>query len=298
MTTAAQARSGDQTLLQRRNPLQSLWRTARGKPVGAVAGAMCLALLIVALLADVLAPEDPLKSGAVFLGAPGAGRLLGTDNLGRDILSRIIEGSRLSLTIGFSAVFFGTGLGAVLGIVSGYFGGWIDLLINRVLDTVMAFPPLVLAIFALSIWDATVLSVSITLGVISAPIAARVVRGSVLSVRQQQYIEAAEAVGGGHGRIMLRHVLPNVAAPIIVIASIQIGNAILAEAALSFLGLGVANGGEPSWGKMLQETRQVWERAWWTAFMPGAAISLAVLSFNLFGDTVRDVLDPRLRQGG
>jgi peptide/nickel transport system permease protein len=163
------------------------------------------------------------------------------------------------------------------------------------MDTIMAFPPLILAIFFLTIFEPSFISVSTAIGIIITPTTARIVRGSVLTVRQLQYVEAALSLGGSHWRLMLRHILPNVVAPIIVIASIQIGNAILAEAALSFLSLGIATDANPSWGKMLQDTRSVWERAWWTAVMPGAAISLAVLSFNLFGDALRDVLDPRLR---
>ncbi|HEY8836569.1 MAG TPA: ABC transporter permease, partial [Dehalococcoidia bacterium] len=156
-------------------------------------------------------------------------------------------------------------------------------------------PPLVLAIFFLSIFRSSFLTVTLAIGIIITPTTARIVRSSVLSVRQLNYIEAANALGAGNLRIMLRHVLPNVTAPIIVIASIQVVNAILAEAALSFLSLGIASDAHPSWGKMLQDTRAVWEAAWWTAVMPGAAISLAVLSFNMFGDALRDALDPRLR---
>ncbi len=167
----------------------------------------------------------------------------------------------------------------------------------------LAFPPLVLAIFFLSIFNPergyslrSFLMVSLAIGIIITPTTARIVRGAVLSIRNLQYVEAAEALGNGPLRMMLRHVLPNVAAPIIVIASIQVGNAILAEAALSFLALGIADAAHPSWGGMLQDTRQVWLEAWWTAVVPGAAISVAVLAFNLFGDALRDVLDPRLRQ--
>jgi ABC-type dipeptide/oligopeptide/nickel transport system permease subunit len=278
-----------------KGPLQKLVGLARRKPVGAAAALICILLIFIAVFADVIAPRGAAQLGNPRLAAPSLKYPFGTDNLFRDQYSRILIGSRISLGVGFAAVFVGTVLGMTLGLISGYMGGWIDLVINRVMDTVMAFPPLILAIFALSIFEPSFVSVSMAIGVIITPTTARIVRGSVLTVRQLQYVEAALSLGGSHRRLMVRHILPNVVAPIIVIASIQIGNAILAEAALSFLSLGIATDANPSWGKMLQDTRSVWERAWWTAVMPGAAISLAVLSFNLFGDALRDVLDPRLR---
>lgn len=279
----------------RRSPLHALGRLARRKPVGAAAALVCLLLVLIAVFADVIAPQGADQIGNPKLAPPSLRYPFGTDNLFRDMYSRILIGSRISLGVGFAAVLVGTMLGTTFGLVSGYIGGWVDLIVNRVMDTVMAFPPLVLAIFMLSIFKPSFISVSTAIGIIITPTTARIVRGSVLTVRNLQYVEAATALGGSHARIMLRHVLPNVVAPIIVIASVQIGNAILAEAALSFLSLGIATDAHPSWGKMLQDTRSVWERAWWTAVVPGAAISVAVLSFNLFGDALRDVLDPRLR---
>ncbi len=299
MASAAASREREILLAElrpRRSRLQSLWAIARRKPVGAIAGVICIALVIVALAADVLAPYAAESVNHPRLQAPSLSYPFGTDNLFRDMFSRILIGSRISLGIGFTAVAMGTVLGATIGLLSGYAGGWVDLILNRFMDVILGFPPLLLAMFFLSIFDPTFLSVSVAIGIIITPATARIVRGSVLSIRTLQYIEAAEAMGSTSLRIMLRHVLPNVVAPIIVIASIQIGNAILAEAALSFLTLGIATDANPSWGKMLQDTRNVWQTAWWTAVMPGAAISVAVLSFNLFGDALRDVLDPRLRQ--
>jgi peptide/nickel transport system permease protein len=275
--------------------LSRLGRLARRNPVGAAAGVVCILLILVAIFAPAIAPYPAEKVGFPRLHPPSLTYPFGTDNLFRDMFSRIIIGSRISLGVGFAAVATGTLFGVFFGLVSGYVGGWVDLLVNRGMDTVMAFPPLVLAIFFLSIFSPTFLTVSLAIAIIITPATARIVRGSVLSIRNQQYVEAAVALGSSHGRIMGRHVLPNVVAPIIVIASIQIGNAILAEAALSFLSLGIATDAHPSWGKMLQDTRQVWQAAWWTAVIPGAAISIAVLAFNLFGDALRDVLDPRLR---
>jgi len=283
-----------------------LWRTAKGKPIGTVAALVCIVLVLIAIGADLLAPQapdavDPIKNPR--LAAPSLSHPFGTDNLFRDIFSRVLIGSRISLGIGFAAVFIGTIIGASLGMVSGYFRGKTDLVVSRAMEVVLGFPPLVLAIFFLAIFNTSkgysfnsFLLVSLAIGIIIAPTTARIVRGSVLGIRNLQYVEAAESIGNDPFRIMARHVLPNVIAPIIVIASIQIGNAILAEAALSFLGLGINDAAHPSWGAMLQETRSSWFEAWWLSVIPGAAISLAVLAFNLFGDALRDVLDPRLRQ--
>ncbi len=275
--------------------LSVLIQFARKRPVGAVAGVVCILLILIAVFANVFAPYSAAHVGLPRLHAPSAKYPFGTDNLFRDMFSRTLIGSRISLGIGFASVFVGTIAGTLLGLISGYRGGWLDLLINRAMDVVMAFPPLVAAMFFLSIFQPTFATVSIAIGIIITPTTARIVRGSVLSVKQLQYVEAAQALGSSSTRLMFRHILPNVSAPIIVISSIQIGNAILAEAALSFLSLGIATNVHPSWGKMLQDTRSVWQAAWWTAVVPGAAISVAVLSFNLFGDALRDALDPRLR---
>lgn len=278
-----------------RHPFQALWRIAKRKPVGAAAGLVCILLIFLAIFADALAPYGAAQVGTKRLSPPSLDHPFGTDNLFRDMYSRVIIGSRISLGVGFAAVFTGTLLGAAFGLVSGYIGRWVDLVTNRLMDTVMAFPPLVLAMFMLSVFRPSFVTVSLAIGIIIMPATARIVRGAVLGVRNLQYVEAASSIGVSELRIMLRHVLPNVVAPIIIIASVQVGNAILAEAALSFLSLGIATDVHPSWGKMLQDTRAVWQAAWWTAVMPGAAISLAVLSFNLFGDALRDILDPRLR---
>lgn len=289
-------------LRRRRGVGSRLWRTAKNKPIGAVAGVFCILLILLAIFADTLAPQDVAATRFPRLQPPSSTYPFGTDNLFRDMFSRVIVGSRISLGVGFGAVFVGTLLGTIFGLVGGYFGKWTDLLIGRSLDVLLGFPPLVFLIFFISIFNnqggyslKSYFLISLAIGIIITPTTARIVRGSVLSIRNLQYIEAAESIGNTSSRIMWRHVLPNVVAPIIIIASIQIGNAILAEAALSFLGLGIADASHPSWGAMLQDTRGVWQQAWWTAFVPGLAISVAVLSFNLFGDALRDVLDPRLR---
>lgn len=289
-------------LRPRQNALVRLGRVARKKPIGAVAAVICIILVVVAVAADAIAPYGVNEQRFPRLLSPGGSHLMGTDNLFRDIFSRIVVGSRISLGIGFTAVFFGTIFGTILGLISGYVGRWADMIISRVIDVVLGFPPLVAAIFFVSVLAPnreyglrSFMVVSLAIALIITPTTARIVRGSVLTIRNLQYIEAAVSIGNPSWRIMFRHILPNVVAPIIVIASIQIGNAILAEAALSFLSLGIADAEHPSWGTMLQDTRLVWQQAWWTAVMPGLAISIAVLSFNLFGDALRDVLDPRLR---
>lgn len=285
-----------------RSRTRTALRTARHKPVGAVAGLICILLVLIAIFADTLAPYAADATRFPRLQAPSSAHPFGTDNLFRDMYSRIIIGSRISLGIGFGAVAIGTVAGTILGLLAGYAGGWVDMVISRTIEVVLGIPPLVLALFFLSIFNTnkgysleSFFWISLAIGIIITPTTARIVRGSSLAIRRLQYIEAAEATGNSSMRIVMRHVLPNVVAPIIVIASIQIGNAILAEAALSFLGQGIADDAHPSWGKMLQDTRAVWHQAWWVSVVPGAAISLAVLSFNLFGDALRDILDPRLR---
>jgi peptide/nickel transport system permease protein len=282
-------------LRPRRSIGSSLWRIARQKPVGAIAAVVCLLLILVAIFAPLLAPHPPDQVAFPRLQSPSLSHPFGTDNLFRDVFSRTIVSSRVSLGVGFTAVFLATAVGALLGILSGYLGGWVDLLVSRLLDVVIGMPPLIFAIFMLTVFERNFTNVSMTIAIIYMPTTARIVRSSVLSVRNLQYIEAAQAVGNTPPAIMWRHVLPNVFAPIIVVASIQIGNAILTEAALSFLGLGIATDAQPSWGKMLQDSRPVWQAAWWMSIIPGGAISIAVLAFNLFGDALRDVLDPRLR---
>ncbi|MCC6387237.1 MAG: ABC transporter permease [Dehalococcoidia bacterium] len=287
---------------RRRSRARAFVRICRGKPIGVAAGAICVLLVLIALGANELAPHAPEATRFPRMHAPSRAYPLGTDNLFRDIYSRILIGSRISLGIGFGAVAMGTCMGTLLGLIAGYYRGWADMIVSRALEVVLGFPPLVLALFILSIFKTdrgfslpSFIWMSFAIGLIITPTTARIVRGSVLSIRALQYIEAAESMGAAPSRIIARHVLPNVMAPIIVIASIQIGNAILAEAALSFIGVGISDDSHPSWGKMLQDTRAQWQAAWWLSVMPGAAISIAVLSFNLFGDALRDILDPRLR---
>lgn len=275
--------------------LQAALRAARKNPFGALAGLVCLLLILLAIAGPMVSPYSPNQVDFERLQPPSLRHPFGTDNLFRDMFSRIIVGARNSLGVAFGAIAVSTTLGVCLGITSGFIGGRLDLAVSRVIDVMLAYPALVFIIFFITIFQPSFLTIAIAIGLILTPGTTRVVRGATIGVRNQQFVEAAVALGNRPLRIMYRHILPNVAAPIIVIASVQIGTAILIEAAISFLGLGVSSASNPSWGRMLQETRPAWQQAWWTAVVPGAAISLAVLSFNLFGDALRDALDPRLR---
>jgi peptide/nickel transport system permease protein len=277
--------------------VRAVGKAAGKNPLGAAAGVCCILLIVLAIIGPSIAPYDPSATDFPRLQAPSASHPFGTDNLFRDMLSRVIVGARNSLGIGFASIAIATVFGVALGLTAGYTGGVWDQTVGRAVDVVIAYPTLVFVIFFLTIFPTSYLSICLAIGVILTPGFIRVVRSATLGVRHQPFIEAAISIGNSPLRTMYRHVLPNVAAPIIVIATVQLGIAILIEATISFLGLGVSSAQNPSWGRMLQETRPVWQAAWWTAIVPGLAISAAVLSFNLFGDALRDALDPRLRGG-
>jgi peptide/nickel transport system permease protein len=268
----------------------------RQRPLGALGGAIIVAMAVVAATAGLLAPFDPLETDyAAMLAAPDASHWLGTDAYGRDVLSRIIYGSRTALMVGLGASFIGATLGAVIGVASAYFGGRVDLVVQRVMDVFFAFPVIILALAVVAILGTGVGNVILAIATPMVPRCARVVRSSALSVREMPYVDAARAAGFGHRRIILRHMLPNVMAPLLIMATAFLGEAILLEASLSFLGLGVQ---EPvaAWGLMLRGAAvEFAETAPWMAIFPGLAISLGVFGFNLFGDSLRDALDPRLR---
>ena len=273
----------------------------RKKPLGAVSAAIICALVAVAVLAPFLAPRDPYafnlneRGLPVRMQAPSATFPLGTDSLGRDVLSRIIYGARVSLIVGFASVLLGTLLGTALGLISGSWEGPVDQVIQRGVDTAMAVPGLVIALAVMSVLGQSLTNIVLVIALVIAPGASRVVRGAVLVVRQQVFIDAAHASGASAARIVLRHVLPNVFAPVLVIATVWLGNAIVIEAALSFLGLGTPPP-TPTWGGMLSgEGRRNLETAPYLAIFPGLAISIVVLAFNMLGDMLRDLLDPRLR---
>ena len=268
----------------------------RRRPLGAIGAALVVLTAALALTANYVAPYDPLANDyAAMLMAPSGAHWLGTDSFGRDLLSRVIFGSRTAMTVGLGASLLGATLGSLIGLTSAYFGGRIDLLVQRVMDVFFAFPVIVLALAVVAILGTGVQNVILAIATPMVPRCARVVRSAALGVREMPYVDAARASGFGHRRIILRHMLPNVMAPILIMATAFLGEAILLEASLSFLGLGVQ---EPTaaWGLMLRGAASEFaESAPWMAIFPGLAISLAVFGFNLFGDSLRDALDPRLR---
>jgi peptide/nickel transport system permease protein len=282
-------------------PTRRAWMAAvldfsHRRPLGAVGAAIVLLMLMIALTATLIAPYDPLSVDfGAMLAAPSADHWLGTDAFGRDVLSRLIYGSRTALIVGFGAAFFGATAGAILGVASAYFGGRIDLYLQRVMDIFISFPLIILALVMVAILGNNLPNLIAAITIPMIPRAALVIRSSALSVREMPYVDAARAAGFGHARIILRHMLPNVMAPYLIMLTAFLGQAILAEASLSFLGLGVQ---EPiaAWGLMLRGAAvQFAETAPWMAIFPGLAISLAVFAFNLLGDSLRDALDPRLR---
>ena len=275
----------------RRSPLLEIV----GHPTGAVGAALVLLLIVLAATASFVAPFDPLAQPSRRLLEPGGLHVLGTDEFGRDILSRLIFGARVSLQVGGISVGIALLLGGTLGLVSGYNSGLVDALLQRVVDVMLAFPPVILIIAIAGVLGPSLTTAMMAIGLVYAPNFARVIRGPALSVSQEQYIEAARTVGASPVRIMVRHVLPNVAAPLIVQATVAFSTAILYEATLSFLGLGTQPP-EPSWGTMLGSGRRYMELVPGVAIYPGVAIMLAVLGFNLLGDAVRDALDPRLQK--
>jgi peptide/nickel transport system permease protein len=278
------------------------WREfIRRRPLGTAGAVLIVIMLLAAAFADVVAPYDPTAIDfADLLLPPSPEHLLGTDNFGRDVFSRVIFGSRTALTVGFTASLVGCTLGLALGVVGAYVGGRTDQIIQRLMDVLLSFPLIVIAIAvvaALGTGEDKVANVIAAITVPIVPRVARVVRSSALSVVQMPYIEATRSVGAGAVRIMFRHVAPNVFAPYLIMLTAFLGQAILLEASLSFLGLGVFEP-TPSWGLMLRGAgMQFLERAPWLAIAPGVAISMAVFGFNLFGDSLRDALDPRLRTG-
>jgi len=274
----------------------ALGRFFRKKPLGAAGGVLMLVMVVTALFADVLQTHDPISTDAAYtLGAPTGEHWFGTDHLGRDIYSRIVHGARVSLIVGLVSTLLGSVLGGIVGLLSGYVGGKTDLVTQRFLDILQGLPLLVLAMVVSAALGPSVQNVVIAISVPIIPRAARVIRSSVLSIREMQYVEAARALGVRHLRIAFRHILPNTVGPFIVLCTAQLGSAILVEATLSFLSLGVPEP-YPSWGRMLSVSATEYaQKAPHLVLFPGVAISLAVFGSNLLGDALRDVLDPRLR---
>jgi peptide/nickel transport system permease protein len=266
------------------------------QPLGAIGVVIVLALVVTAALAPVLAPHGPKEALFAQYQAPSAQFPMGTDQLGRDMLSRVVWGARLSLYVGLVSVAFGVTLGALWGVVTGYLGGALDTTSQRVVDVLMSLPPIILALALMAALGQSVNNVILALVVLLTPTAARTIRSVALAITVTPYVEAARAAGCSHARVIFRHVLPNTFATYIVLFTVNVSYAIVVEAALSFLGLG-APPDEPSWGGMLTAGTQAMETAPWMIFFPGLAISLTVFGLNLFGDAVRDLTDPRLRGG-
>ena len=271
-------------------------RFARRKPLGAIGGVIVVGMLVMAVFAERIAPYgfDETIRGA-RMKPPSAAYWLGTDNLSRDMWSRIVYGARVSVTVGFATITLAIVVATAIGVSSAYFGGAWDLAVQRVVDAWLSFPYLVIILSVMAVLGPGRLNLVVSVAIIAAATNSRVIRGATLGVMQSQFVEAARAMGCGHARIIVRHLLPNVTATIIILATIGLGAVILAESALSFLGFGVPPP-YPSWGSMLSGSgRTYMYRAPWMAVWPGVAISLAVFAFNMLGDALRDVLDPRLR---
>lgn len=280
-------------------PKPTVWKNLRdfsvSKPLGAGGAAIAILLILVAIFAPLIATHDPeLTNHKTVLASPSGEMFLGGDQIGRDVFSRLVYGARISLLVGILSVLFGVSIGFGLGLISAYFGGKADLGIQRVMDAIMSFPALILALAIMAVLGASIVNVVIALSAVFVPGAARTIRSQALSIKETDYVLAARAVGVADVRIMLRHMAPNLMATYIVLATISLGWAIVVEASLSFLGVGVPPS-VPTWGGMLNGASKHVEVAWWVAVFPGVAITLVVFAWNLLGDALRDVLDPKLR---
>jgi peptide/nickel transport system permease protein len=301
VTTPAQAAAPAASHIARPARQRAFWQAMLGfcrrEPLGAFGMAIVIIMAVVGFCAELIAPYSPTANDfSAMTEAPGWGHWLGTDQFGRDLLSRIIFGARTALIVGFSSALVGGIAGLVLGVGSAYFGGLIDLILQRVFDVLMAFPLIIMALAVVAIFGPGVQNVIIAITIPLIPRCARVVRSSALALREIPYIDAARACGYGHARIILRHMVPNVVAPFLIMITAFVGQAILAEASLSYLGLGVQEP-VPAWGLMLQGGAEEYaSTAPWIAIFPGLAIMLSVLGINLFGDALRDELDPKLRK--
>jgi peptide/nickel transport system permease protein len=302
-TTSALEKPADAALAgaSRRAARRSLWldtlvRLVRTKPLGLVGGIIIVVLALVAIFAPLLAHYPPAEIHPRFkLAAPSATWWFGTDNLGRDVYSRVVYGARVSMRVGFSAVAISIVFATAIGVLSGYFGGKFDTIVQRLVDAMIAFPGLILILTIVAVRGNSVGNVILALAIFGIAGNSRVMRGATLTVRNLTYIEAAHAMGASHRRIILAHVVPNVVATAITLATLGLGVAILAEASLGFLGLGVPPP-NPTWGNMLSgQARQFMQQAPWLAIFPGLILSLAIFGFNMLGDALRDLLDPRLR---
>jgi peptide/nickel transport system permease protein len=276
--------------------MTGLKRFIREKPVGAVGGVIFMVVVFVAIFGPLLAPYDPNDTNILMrLQAPSSEFLMGTDWLGRDVLSRLIYGTRMSLAVGVGAIFLGTTMGSIIGLVSGYLGGRTDMYVQRLMDMLLAFPALILALAIMAVLGPSLINVILAISIPTIPRANRVVRSVALTVKEFQYIEAAKATGAGQLRIIIKHVLPNCMASYLIVSTAFLATAIMIEASLSFLGLGVPPP-EASWGRSLSAAMEYISNAPWLIIFPGLAISAVVFAANMFGDALRDFWDPRLKR--
>ncbi|MEH6937170.1 nickel transporter permease [Bacillus sp. JJ664] len=275
---------------------KAFYKKFKRNKLALIGGYIVLFYILVAIFAPIISPQDPFKIDLVNkLQPPSFDHWMGTDDKGRDILSRLIFGSRLSLTVGFVSVFFGAAIGIILGLLAGYYGKWMDTIIMRIVDVLLAFPGILLALAIISALGPSLINVMVAVGVFSIPMFARIVRGSTLSVRKLEYIDAIRALGATDVTIIIKHIFPNILSPVIVQATLRLATAILSAAGLSYLGLG-AQPPSPEWGAMLSSGRDYLFSAPHIALFPGIAISTLVLGFNIFGDGLRDALDPRMKK--
>ncbi|MDI3341372.1 MAG: ABC transporter permease [Sphaerobacter sp.] len=276
-----------------RTQRQIVFQRLRANRLALVGAGIVLSLVVMAVVAPVISPHDPVEMVLAdqFL-PPSRSHPFGTDEFGRDILTRIFYGARISLRVGVVAVGIAGVVGSLVGLCAGYFGKWVDLISQQIIDVMLAFPGLLLALAIIAVLGSSLTNVMIAVGIGSVPSYARLMRGQVLSLKQKEYVEAARAMGAGHWRILSRHILPNAVSPIIVLASLGIASSILSAAALSFIGLG-AQPPTPEWGAMLAAGRDYLRDEWWIATFPGIAIALTVFGFNVLGDGLRDALDPK-----
>jgi len=276
-----------------RSQWHMMWRRLLQNRLAVAGGIIVLVLILISLAAPLIAPKDPIEMElSDKLLPPSREHWFGTDEFGRDVLSRVIWGGRVSLRVGVLAVSIGMIAGSIIGLFAGYFGRWFDMISQRVIDVMLAFPDLILALAIVAVLGPSLSNVMIAIGIGSIPVYARVMRGQVLGLREKEYVEAARAAGAGHLRLIFRHILPNALSAIVVIATLGIASAILAGAGLSFIGMG-AQPPTPEWGAMLANGRSFLRHEWWIATFPGIFIATIVLGFNLFGDGLRDALDPR-----
>jgi len=272
------------------------WKSFRRNRFAVAGGAVVAILFVISLMAPFITPWDPAAINAYqVLMPPSASHWMGTDELGRDVFSRVIYGTRISLYVGFVAVGIALSIGALVGLASGFYGGWIDAILMRFVDIMLCFPTFFLILAMIALLEPSIWIIMLVIGVTSWMGVARLVRAEVLSIKERDYIMAARSIGASDMRIIFRHILPNAAAPMLVAATLGVGGAILTESALSFLGIGVQPP-IPSWGNILTSGKDYLEFAWWLSLFPGLAILVTVLAYNLLGEGIRDALDPRLHR--